>query len=162
MEESLANDYNLKHFLGGNPIVFNLIIFVFSFELLLFFLMLFCLIQSCFLQEVPADLFYGAVCWLILAKFQSESGKVMNIPIQGLQVSFLLQQESGHLDIYNSSYGENTDRCSSNPNAEEISCLQISLGVNFQITNFQRSSSTCKSGMFFLLILFLLLIFFIL
>ena len=70
------------------------------------------------LQEVPADQFSGPVSWPLLDSLRSESGEVMNIPIQALQVSYPLPQESGHLDIYSSSYGGNTEHCSRNPNAE--------------------------------------------
>ena len=74
------------------------------------------------MQEVPADLFSGPVCWAILAMFLAKSGNVMNISIQALRVSFPLPQKSGHLDIYSSSYDKNTDGCSRNPNAKEIFC----------------------------------------
>ena len=70
------------------------------------------------LQEVPADQFSGPVSWPLLDSLRSESGEVMNIPIQALRVSYPLSQESGHLDIYSSSYGGNTEHCSRNPNAE--------------------------------------------
>ena len=70
------------------------------------------------MQEVPADLFSVPVCWEILTMFQAKYGKVMKISIQALCVSFSFPQESGHLDIYNSNYGGNTECCSRNPNAE--------------------------------------------
>ena len=67
-------------------------------------------------------MFSGLVGWPILAKFQAKSGKVMNISIQALCVSFPLPQESGYLDIYSPSYNKNTDGYSRNPNAKEIFC----------------------------------------
>ena len=83
------------------------------------------------LQEVLKDQFSGPISWPLLDSLRSESGEVMNIPIQAHRVIYPLPQESGQLDIYISSYGGNTEHCSRNPNAENSGQYFLSLSLLF-------------------------------